>query len=127
MDAINNDRGIHVMKAIWAYQNSDEDREPKSKEKPDHFVDGFYVKGVEAEEDKKIKKEMQDLLIKWEEGDKEVRENWKKLRDWTYKGFKETYKTFSQTLDQYKKNIQVFFPEASLATVADSGHWIYAE
>ncbi len=25
--------------------------------------------------------------------------------------FKETYKVFSQTLDQYKKNIQVFFPD----------------
>ena len=100
MDAINNDRGIHVMKAVWAYQNSDEKREPKSKEKPDHFVDGFYVKGVEAEEDKKIKKEMQDLLIKWEEGDKAVRENWKKLRDWTYKGFKETYKRLGSWHDQ---------------------------
>ncbi len=100
MDAINNDRGIHVMKAVWAYQNSDEDREPKSKEKPDHFVDGFYVKGVEAEEDKKIKKEMQDLLIKWEEGDKAVRESWKKLRDWTYKGFKETYKRLGSRHDQ---------------------------
>ncbi len=100
MDAINNDRGIHVMKAVWAYQNSDEDREPKSKEKPDHFVDGFYVKGVEAGEDKKIREEMQALLIKWEEGDKEVRKNWKKLRDWTYKGFKETYKRLGSWHDQ---------------------------
>ena len=43
---------------------------------------------------------MQDLLIKWEEGDKAVRENWKKLRDWTYKGFKETYKRLGSWHDQ---------------------------
>ena len=100
MDAINNDRGIHVMKAVWAYQNSEEDREPKSKEKPDHFVNDFYVKGVEAGEDKKIREEMQVLLIKWEEGDKEVRENWKKLRDWTFEGFMQTYKRLGSWHDQ---------------------------
>jgi arginyl-tRNA synthetase len=100
MDAINNDRGIHVMKAVWAYQNSEGDREPKSKEKPDHFVNDFYVKGVEAGEDKKIREEMQVLLIKWEEGDKEVWENWKKLRDWTFEGFMQTYKRLGSWHDQ---------------------------
>lgn len=92
LDAINNDRGIHVMKAVWAYMKYGEGKTPQSiGEKPDHFVDKFYVMGVKAEEDESVKKEMQELLRRWEAGDKEVRSVWKKLRDWTFEGFQETY------------------------------------
>ncbi|OGM87536.1 arginine--tRNA ligase [Candidatus Woesebacteria bacterium RIFOXYD1_FULL_40_21] len=94
LDAINNDRGIHVMKAVWAYMKYGEGKSPESEGvKPDHFVDKFYVMGAKmADDEEKIKDEMQELLRKWESGDKEVRDVWKKLRDWTLAGFKETYK-----------------------------------
>lgn len=93
LDAINNDRGIHVMKAVWAYEKFGEDKTPESEKlKPDHFVDKFYVMGAKMADDEKTKDEMQVLLRKWESGDKEVRRVWKKLRDWTLEGFKETYK-----------------------------------
>lgn len=92
LDAINNDRGIHVMKAVWAYMKYAKGKEPKA-DKPDHFVDKFYVLGVKAYEDSaRAKEEIKDLLRKWEAGDEKVRKVWKKLRDWTFEGFKETYK-----------------------------------
>ena len=94
LDAINNDRGIHVMKAVWAYMKYGEGKSPESEGlKPDHFVDKFYVMGAKmADDDEKTKDEMQELLRRWEAGDKEIRTVWKKLRDWTLAGFKETYK-----------------------------------
>ena len=93
MDAINNDRGIHVMKAVWAYMKYGGGKTPQdTREKPDHFVDRFYVLGVKEEEKNKVKEEMQELLRLWEAGDKKVRKVWKKLRDWTLEGFNETYK-----------------------------------
>lgn len=98
LDAINNDRGIHVMKAVWAYMTYGGDKTPQGEGvKPDLFVDKFYVMGAKMAEDLKIKDEMQELLRKWESGDRKVRRVWKKLRDWTFAGFTETYKR----LDSY--------------------------
>jgi arginyl-tRNA synthetase len=101
LDAINNDRGIHVMKAIWAYIKYGQGKTPEEeKEKPDHFVDKFYQIGAkEAEESIQSKEEMQELLRKWEANDEEVREIWKKLRDWTLVGFQETYKRLGSRHD----------------------------
>lgn len=93
LDAINNDRGIHVMKAVWAYQKYGKNKTPKTeKMKPDQFVDQFYVKGAKEAENEDVKEEMQELLRKWEQTDSKVRAAWKKLRDWTLEGFEETYK-----------------------------------
>ncbi len=93
LDAINNDRGIHVMKAVWAYKKFGEGKTPKDTgEKPDHFVDRFYLIGAKAyEEDEKAKQEMHEMLKKWELGDEDIRAVWKKLRDWTFVGFLKTY------------------------------------
>lgn len=102
LDAINNDRGIHVMKAVWAYMKYGKGETPHSKrEKPDHFVNRFYMIGAdEAEKNPKAKEEMQELLRRWEKGDEEVRAVWKKLRDLTYEGFLETYKRLGSHHDQ---------------------------
>lgn len=92
LDAINNDRGIHVMKAVWAYMRYGADKTPEIEgEKPDHFVDKYYVIGAKEAEDPQVKEEMQELLRKWEEGDVQIREVWKKLRNWTLEGFNKTY------------------------------------
>jgi arginyl-tRNA synthetase len=115
LDAINNDRGIHVMKAFWEYINCGKNKTPESVgEKPDHFVDKFYVMGAKAYEDDKDKKKIQDLLRKWEEGDNKVRTVWKKLRDWTLKGFEQTYSRLGSFHDQqwfesdfYKKGKEI--------------------
>ncbi len=101
LDSINNDRGIHVMKAIWAYQKYGKGETPEShKVKPDHFVDRFYVMGAKEADSPEIKDEMQELLRKWEAGDKEVMAIWKKLRDWTFEGFSETYRRLGSRHDK---------------------------
>jgi arginyl-tRNA synthetase len=100
MDAINNDRGVHVMKAVWAYMKHGKGKTPKSEGmKPDKFVDQYYVMGVKKSEDEDIKEEMQELLRRWEAKDEDVRGVWKKLRDWTLEGFSETYKRLGSKHD----------------------------
>ncbi len=129
-DVINNDRGIHVMKANWAYlQYGQEEEIPhlpleptvpwrdrmkewagwsfrkKAWKKPgaikgDAFLDRFYVLGVQAEAQfPKAKEEMQEMLRAWEEGEKSVRALWKVLREWTLKGFSETYRALKSRHD----------------------------
>ena len=42
----------------------------------------------------------QRLLVRWEQGDEEVRALWKKMNDWVYQGFDETYKTMGVGFDK---------------------------
>ena len=101
LDAINNDRGIHVMKAVWAYMKYGEGKTPVDVgEKPDHFVDKFYVMGAKEAENPDIKEEMQQLLREWEAGNKEIKVVWRRLRDWTFEGFEKTYKRLGSYHDQ---------------------------
>jgi len=126
LDAINNDRGIHVMKANWAYLQYGRKStqltlsRPKrgwkdllnewSKKKTgwkvpgemkgDKFADQFYILGVQAEDRfNEVKEEMQEMLKAWENGDPKVRSLWKQLRDWVFEGFLETYKRLDSKHD----------------------------
>jgi arginyl-tRNA synthetase len=89
-----NDRGVHICKSMFAYQKFGNGTTPeKAGMKSDHFVGDFYVKYAKAEkESPELEDEIQKLLVKWEQGDKETRELWKKMNDWALKGFNETYK-----------------------------------
>lgn len=89
-----NDRGVHICKSMLAYQKFGNDSTPQSeKRKSDHFVGDFYVKFSQAEkEHPEYEQEIQDMLLKWEQGDKKVRALWKKMNTWALKGFQETYK-----------------------------------
>ena len=93
---LNNDRGIHVCKSMLAYQKWGEKKTPeKEKRKPDHFVGDYYVLfNKKLKENPKLEEEAQEMLVKWEAGDKEVLALWKKMNTWAFKGFKETYKHF---------------------------------
>ena len=42
-------------------------------------------------------KEAREMLVKWEAGDPEVRTLWKKMNDWVYAGFDETYRCLLYT------------------------------
>ena len=101
LDAVNNDRGIHVMKGVWAYEKFGKGKTPESEnKKPDHFVDEYYLKGANMyEKDDSVKKEVRKLLREWESGDKDVRRTWKKLRDWTFEGFRVTYRKLGSRHD----------------------------
>lgn len=84
------DIGIHICKSMLMYIKHGENKEPDKK--PDHFVGDFYVLyEKEFEQNPEIEKEAQELLRRWESGDKEVRAVWEKMNNWVYEGWKETY------------------------------------
>jgi len=103
---LNNDRGIHICKSMFAYKKWGNKKEPNIKS--DHFVGEFYVKYNQMEkEDDKLIEEVYNLLRLWEENDPEVRGLWKKMNSWALKGFKETYKKLNISFDKeyFESNI----------------------
>ncbi len=97
------DRGIHICKSMLAYQKWGNNETPKSSVlKGDYLVGKYYVLfGKKAEENPKLLEEAQDLLRKWETGDKETIKLWRKMNNWAYQGFKETYKKLGVTFDRW--------------------------
>ena len=99
---INNDRGIHICKSMLAYKKFGNNKTPQTEKiKSDHFVGDFYVKFALAEkEDPSLQKEAQELLLKWESGDKRTMTIWKKMNTWALNGFNKTYKKFNLKIDK---------------------------
>lgn len=114
-----NDRGIHICKSMLAWQKFGNGETPESSGmKGDHLVGKYYVRfdaeykgeiaslmnnGVDEETAKKeapIINEAQEMLIKWEAGDKEVRALWEMMNQWVYDGFKYTYETMGVKFDK---------------------------
>ena len=122
-----NDRGIHICKSMLAWLKYGNGETPQSTgKKGDHLIGDYYVafdkhyraevaelkarfvaEGMEAEAaDEKAKKEsplMQEahaMLVKWEQGDPEVRALWRKMNEWVYAGFDETYKALGVSFDK---------------------------
>ena len=115
-----NDRGIHICKSMIAWLDYGNGETPASTNmKGDKFVGDFYIKfdeiykneleeliksGIAEEEAKQnvpILKRAKEMLIKWESGDKEVVELWKKMNGWVYEGFEETYKNLGVNFNSY--------------------------
>ncbi len=115
-----NDRGIHICKSMLAYQKFGNGETPETSGlKGDHLVGKYYVifdKALKAkneelqkegwsEEDIEKKNpllvEAQEMLHKWEQGDKEVVALWKKMNTWVYAGFEETYKQIGVKFDKF--------------------------
>jgi len=111
---LNNDRGIHISKSMLAYQKFGKNKKP-GKIKSDHFVGDFYVLFNEkAKNNKVFETQAQELLQKWEKGDKKTIALWKKMNKWALNGFEKTYKKFDIKLDKnyyesemYKKGKQI--------------------
>ena len=122
-----NDRGIHICKSMLAWQKWGAGETPQSSgKKGDHLIGDYYVlfdkhyreevkqlqaqyeaEGMDAEQaETKAKaeapliKEAHDMLVKWEQGDTEVRALWKQMNDWVYAGFDETYKALGVGFDK---------------------------
>lgn len=94
-----NDRGIHICKSMLAYQKWGKNKQPNKK--PDHFVGDFYVLfSKKAQKKPSLEEEAQELLRKWEEHDKKTLLLWKKMNNWVYKGFNETYKILGSEFDK---------------------------
>ena len=113
-----NDRGIHICKSMVAWLKFGQNETPESSGlKGDKLVGNYYVKfdkeykkeieiliqdGKTEEEAKKeapILLEAQEMLRNWEAGDKETVALWKKMNEWVYKGFDESYKALGVNFD----------------------------
>ena len=113
-----NDRGIHICKSMLAWQKYGNGETPESTGlKGDKLVGNYYVKfdqeykkeignlvnkGVSIDEAKKIAPsllEAQEMLVKWEAGDREVVGLWKKMNQWVYDGFDQTYNSLGVNFD----------------------------
>ena len=114
-----NDRGIHICKSMLAWLKWGNGETPEtSGKKGDHLIGDYYVafdkhyreeekelmaKGMSEEEAKNeapLIKEAHEMLVKWEQNDPEVRALWRKMNEWVYAGFDETYKALGVGFDK---------------------------
>lgn len=122
-----NDRGIHICKSMLAWLKYGNGETPQSSgKKGDHLIGDYYVlfdkhyrqqvkeltekytaEGMneeearkQAEQDAPLMREAHEMLVKWEQGDNEVRTLWRKMNEWVYDGFNETYRTMGVGFDK---------------------------
>lgn len=114
-----NDRGIHICKSMLAWLKYGNGATPESTGiKGDHLVGDYYVafdkhykeqineliaNGMSEEEAKNeapLIKEAREMLVKWENNDPEIRDLWRKMNEWVYDGFDETYKALGVSFDK---------------------------
>jgi arginyl-tRNA synthetase len=56
----------------------------------------------------KLGTEANEMLVKWEEGDKETKDLWLTMNGWVFKGFKETYDAFGVSFDVWEKESEIY-------------------
>ena len=114
-----NDRGIHICKSMLAWQKWGNNETPESSgKKGDHLIGDYYVlfdqkykaeqaelqaKGLskeEAEAQSALMAQAREMLLKWENNDPDTVSLWKKMNNWVYKGFDETYKEMGVSFDK---------------------------
>lgn len=122
-----NDRGVHICKSMVAWKRFSNGETPEnSGMKGDHLVGKYYVvfdkeykkeiadlvaQGMDEETAKKeapIMKEAQEMLVKWEAKDAEVRALWEKMNSWVYEGFDKTYKRLGIDFDKIYYESQTY-------------------
>ena len=130
-----NDRGIHICKSMLAWLRWGNGETPQSSgKKGDHLIGDYYVafdkhyreevkelkaqymaggmaeKQAEekAKQEAPLIREAHEMLVKWEQGDAEVRALWKKMNEWVYEGFDETYKALGVSFDKIYYESQTY-------------------
>ena len=97
-----NDRGVHICKSMYAWQKLFNGATPESTgKKGDHLVGDCYVAYAKMEkEHPEVLDDVHKMLVKWEEGDPEVRALWTMMNGWVFAGFDETYKALGISFDK---------------------------
>ena len=130
-----NDRGIHICKSMLAWLKWGNGETPESTgKKGDHLIGDYYVafdkhyraelkelterfvaEGMDeeaakerAEKESTLMQEARAMLVKWEQNDPEVRGLWKRMNDWVYAGFDETYKALGVGFDKIYYESQTY-------------------
>ena len=148
-----NDRGIHICKSMVAWQDYGNNETPESSGiKGDHLVGKYYVefdkqykkeiidlvaKGMdekEAEKEAPIFKKAQEMLLRWEANEPDVRALWEKMNKWVYDGFAVTYKRLGVDFDKNyyesdtyllgKKVVEIGLEKGVFYTKDDGSVWI---
>jgi len=135
-----NDRGIHICKSMLAWKKWGRGETPESTgKKGDHLIGDYYVKfdreykkeiagwmesGLpekEAESQSALMAEAREMLRQWEAEDPETVALWKKMNDWVYAGFDETYKALGVAFDKiyYESQTYIFGKEKVLEGLAN--------
>lgn len=131
-----NDRGIHICKSMIAWQRFGGGETPASSGmKGDHLVGKYYVefdkaykaeikeqmaKGLDEDQAKKeapIMQAAQQMLLQWEQGNKEVVELWRTMNGWVYEGFDATYKEMGVSFDKTYYESQTYILGKKLVEV----------
>ena len=97
-----NDRGVHICKSMYAWEQRFNGATPESTgKKGDHLVGDCYVEYARMEkEDPSVIDKVHEMLVKWEEGDPQVRALWEKMNGWVFDGFAQTYKALGISFDK---------------------------
>ena len=97
-----NDRGVHICKSMYAWQQRFDGATPESTgKKGDHLVGDCYVEYAKMEkEDPSVLDKVHEMLVKWEAGDPDVRSLWQMMNEWVFAGFDETYKALGISFDK---------------------------
>lgn len=114
-----NDRGIHICKSMYAWQQWGNGKTPENSGlKGDHLVGEYYVEfdkhykaeiaelveaGLSKEEAENKAPSIlaaRELLLKWEAKDEDTINLWKTMNAWVYEGFDVTYKTLGVDFDK---------------------------
>ena len=124
-----NDRGIHICKSMLAWQLWGNGETPESSgKKGDHLIGDYYVlfdqkykeeqaalqeKGLskeEAEARSGLMEQAREMLRRWEAGDEETVALWKRMNDWVYAGFDETYQQMGVSFDKIYYESETYLP-----------------
>ena len=148
-----NDRGIHICKSMYAYQQEGQGKTPADLDmKGDHFVGKYYVafekiykKEISTltekwQDEKRAKEEapsivaVREMLRRWERGEPEVVDLWEMMNNWVYQGFDATYERLNIDFDKHyyesetylfgKKIIQDGLKEGIFYQKEDSSVWV---
>ena len=130
-----NDRGIHICKSMLAWLKWGNGETPESTGmKGDHLIGKYYVafdqhyraelkelmerymaEGMDeeaakerAEKESPLMQEARAMLVRWEQNDPEVRALWKRMNDWVYAGFDETYRALGVGFDKIYYESQTY-------------------
>ncbi len=130
-----NDRGIHICKSMLAWLKWGNGETPESTgKKGDHLIGDYYVafdkhyraelkeltdkfvaEGMDeeaakerAEKESPLMQEARQMLVRWEQNDEEVRALWKRMNDWVYAGFDETYRALGVGFDKIYYESQTY-------------------
>lgn len=97
-----NDRGVHICKSMYAWEKRFNGATPESTgKKGDHLVGDCYVEFAKMEkENSAVMDDVHEMLVKWEEGDPQVRRLWEMMNEWVFAGFEQTYKALGITFDK---------------------------